>query len=99
MNCVFVFKWVQSRKNCKLTRGSRPLPPSAKKKPYRQGLSATQETCKKKRTKNVPSSYLIFIIILTEFMYVYLVCGNTMCVSTCQVEFVLRELLNSTTAE
>ena len=23
--------------------------------------------------------------------YVYLVCGSTMCVSTCQVEFVLRE--------
>ena len=25
-------------------------------------------------------------------MYIYLVCGNTMYVSTCQIEFVFREL-------
>ena len=38
---------------------------------------------------------------MVRYQYIYLVCGNTMCVSTCQVEFVLWRtvFLYSTTAE
>ena len=39
---------------------------------------------------------------MVRYQYIFLeVCGNTMCVSTCQVEFVLRELscIYSTAAE
>ena len=35
---------------------------------------------------------LCTITFIQNSSYIYLVCGNTMCVSTCQVEFVLREL-------
>ena len=29
---------------------------------------------------------------MVRYQYIYMVCGNTICVSTCQVEFVLGEL-------
>ena len=35
---------------------------------------------------------VVFYLVKGISMNIYLVCGNTMCVSTLQVEFVLREL-------
>ena len=35
---------------------------------------------------------IYYSLYYNDLLFIYLVCGNTMCVSTCQVEFVLREL-------
>ena len=44
-----------------------------------------------------PCQFILNFVIIIHNVFspcIYLVCGNTMCVSTCQVEFVLRELLS-----